>query len=117
MSVWFIQAIPMGATTDLVDIIKRELKARQLTYADLARELGMSESNVKRMLARADMPLSRVDAICRVLQLDFADLARQVVEAQPLLGRLSLEQEQAVVADEQLPLVAICVLSQWTFEP
>lgn len=106
----------MGATIELVHLIKRELKARQITYADLARELGMSESNVKRMLAKADMPLSRVDAICRVLQTDFADLARQVADAQPLLSTLSLEQERAVVGDEKLLLVAICVLSQWTFE-
>lgn len=116
MAIWFILKILMGATTDLIDIIKRELKAQQFTYADLARELGMSESNVKRMLAKADMPLSRVDAICRVLQLEFADLARQVADAQPLLATLSLEQEQAVVGDEKLLLVAICVLSQWTFE-
>lgn len=106
----------MGASSELVQIIKRELKAQQLTYADLARELGMSESNVKRMLAKEDMPLSRVDAICRVLHLDFADLARQVADAQPLLSTLSLEQEQAVVGDEQLMLVALCVLSQWTAE-
>lgn len=106
----------MSATIELVHFIKRELKAQQITYADLARELEMSESNVKRMLAKADMPLSRVDAICRVLQLDFSDLARQVLEAQPLLSTLSLEQERAVVGDEKLLLVAICVLSQWTFE-
>ncbi|QKE62402.1 helix-turn-helix transcriptional regulator [Aquipseudomonas campi] len=106
----------MGASSELVPIIKRELKAQQLTYADLARELGMSESNVKRMLAKEDMPLSRVDAICRVLHLDFADLARQVADAQPLISTLSLEQEQAVVGDEQLMLVALCVLSQWTAE-
>lgn len=106
----------MSTSSDLVHIIKRELKAQLLTYADLARELGMSQSNVKRMLAKADMPLSRVDAICRVLHLDFADLARQVVDAQPLLSTLSLEQEQAVVGDEQLMLVALCVLSQWTAE-
>jgi DNA-binding Xre family transcriptional regulator len=116
MAIKFILAILMSASSELVQIIKRELKAQQLTYADLARELGMSESNVKRMLAKADMPLSRVDAICRVLHLDFADLARQVVDAQPLLSTLSLEQEQAVVGDEQLMLVALCVLSQWTAE-
>ncbi len=106
----------MGATIELIQLIKRELKARQITYADLAHALGMSESNVKRMLAKGDMPLSRVDAICRVLQLDFADLARQVADAQPQLSALSLEQERAVVGDEKLLLVAICVLSQWTFE-
>ncbi len=76
----------------------------------------MAESSVKRMLAKGDMPLSRVDAICRVLKLDFAELARRVADAQPLLAQLTLEQERAVVADKKLLLMAICVLSQWTLE-
>ena len=106
----------MSTTTDLVTAIKKELKALNMTYADLAEALGMAESSVKRMLAKGDMSLARVDAICRALKLDFAELARRVADAQPLLQRLSAEQERAVVADKQLLLVAICVLSQWTLE-
>src|SRR6218665_626313 len=75
-----------------------------------------SMSGVKRMLARGDMPLSRIDAICRALTLDFADLARRVADAQSQLKQLSQEQEQAVVGDKKLLLMAICVLSQWTLE-
>lgn len=106
----------MSTTADLVTALKKELKAAQLTYADLARRLGMAESSVKRMLAKGDMSLSRVDAVCRALKLDFADLARRVADAQPLLTELTQEQERAVVADKKLLLVAICVLSQWTLE-
>jgi hypothetical protein len=62
------------------------------------------------------MPLSRIDAICRALKLDFAELARRVADAQPLLAELTQAQEKAVVADKKLLLVAICVLSQWTLE-
>ena len=104
----------MSTTADLVLMLKKELKAAQLTYADLAQALGMAESSVKRMLAKGDMPLSRIDAICRVLKIDFADLARQVADAQALLSELTVEQERAVVADKKLMLMAICVLSQWT---
>lgn len=106
----------MSTTVDLVSAIKKELKALNMTYADLAQALGMAESSVKRMLAKGDMSLSRVDEICRALKLDFAELARRVADAQPLLQRLSVEQERAVVADKRLLLVAICVLSQWTLE-
>lgn len=106
----------MSTTSDLVSAIKKELKALNMTYADLAQALGMAESSVKRMLAKGDMSLSRVDEICRALKLDFAELARRVADAQPLLQRLSAEQERAVVADKRLLLVAICVLSQWTLE-
>lgn len=106
----------MSTSADLVLAIKKELKAMQMTYADLALALGMAESSVKRMLAKGDMPLSRIDAICRALKLDFAELARRVADAQPLLAELTQAQEQAVVADKKLLLVTICVLSQWTLE-
>jgi DNA-binding Xre family transcriptional regulator len=106
----------MSTTADLVAALKKELKAAQMTYADLAQQLGMAESSVKRMLAKGDMPLSRIDAICRALALDFADLARRVADNQPLLQELTQEQEKAVVSDKKLLLVAISVLSQWTLE-
>ena len=106
----------MSTTADLVLLLKKELKAARMTYADLAQALGMAESSVKRMLAKGDMPLSRIDAICRALKLDFAELARRVADAQPLLAQLTEAQEKAVVADKKLLLAAICVLSQWTLE-
>ena len=106
----------MSTTADLVTALKKELKTAQMTYADLAQALGMAESSVKRMLAKGDMPLSRIDAICRALALDFADLARRIADEQPLLKELTQEQEKAVVGDKKLLLMAICVLSQWTLE-
>jgi len=106
----------MSTTLDLIAAVKKELKTAQMTYADLAQALGMAESSVKRMLAKGDMSLSRVDQICRALKLDFAELARRVADAQPLLKEMTAEQERAVVADKKLLLVAICVLSQWTLE-
>lgn len=113
---YFITDPTMSTTFDLVQALKSELKSARMTYADLARSLGMAESTVKRMLARGDMPLSRVDAICRALKIDFADLSRRVADAQPLLKELTHEQERAVVKDKKLLLVAISVLSQWTLE-
>jgi DNA-binding Xre family transcriptional regulator len=95
----------MSTTADLVSALKHELKAARMTYADLAVALGLAESSVKRMLAKGDMPLSRIDSICRALKMDFAELARRVADAQPLLAELTQEQERAVVADKKLLLV------------
>ena len=91
----------MSTTRDLVTALKSELKAAHMTYADLALALGMAESSVKRMLAKGDMALSRIDAICHALKLDFADLARRVADAQPLLREMTQAQESAVVADKK----------------
>lgn len=106
----------MSTTQDLVIALKGELRAAGLTYAELAEALGMSESSVKRVFAKADMPLSRIDEILRVLKMDFAELARKIADAQPLRRQLSIEQEAAVVADRKLLLLAICCFSQWSFE-
>jgi DNA-binding Xre family transcriptional regulator len=106
----------MASTQALIQVLKVELKSAGLTYADLARALGLAESSVKRMFSQGEMPLSRIDAICQALKLDFADLARQVADTQPLRRELTLEQERAVVADRKLLLVAICCMSQWTLE-
>jgi DNA-binding Xre family transcriptional regulator len=106
----------MSTTADLVLALKQELKAASMTYADLAQALGMAESSVKRMLAKGDMSLSRVDAVCRALKLEFSELARRVADAQPMLDEMTEAQERAVVADKKLLLIAICVLSHWTLE-
>ena len=106
----------MSSTRDLVAALKAELKTAGVTYADLADHLGMAESSIKRMFSQADMPLSRIDEVLRVLNLDFAELARRIADSQPLRRELSADQERAVVADRKLLLVAICCLSQWSFE-
>jgi DNA-binding Xre family transcriptional regulator len=106
----------MSTTADLVTALKQEMKATQMTYADLATELGMAHSSVKRMFAQGDMNLSRIDAICRALKLDFAELAQRVADAQPLLAEMTDAQERALVLDKKLLLTAINVMSHWTVE-
>jgi hypothetical protein len=106
----------MSTSQDLVAAIKSELKQQGITYAALARHLDLAESSVKRMFSKGDMPLVRVDEICRVLKIDFADLARRVADARPARSELTQDQEKAVVADRKLLLLAICCLSQWSLE-
>jgi len=106
----------MSTTLAIINVLKAELKLAKLTYADLGRELGLAESSVKRMFAKGDMPLKRVDEICRVLKCDFSELASKVADAELLRDELTLEQERAVVADRRLLVIALCALSQWPFE-
>lgn len=106
----------MSSSQDLVTVLKAELRRAGLTYADLARELGLAESSIKRLFSKGDMPLSRIDEVLAVLKMDFAELARAVAAASPPRRELTLEQERAVVADPKLLLAAICALSQWTIE-
>jgi transcriptional regulator with XRE-family HTH domain len=109
-------AIMQTPSIALIEALKRELKAADVTYADLAARIGMSESSVKRMFSKRDMPLSRIDEICQAIKLPFDELARRLTAGGPELAELTTEQERAVVADRKLLLVAICCLSLWTFE-
>ncbi|MFT5533042.1 MAG: transcriptional regulator with XRE-family HTH domain [Burkholderiaceae bacterium] len=106
----------MNSARGLVKALKRKLKVAGITYQDLARQIGLAESNVKRMLTSGDLSLSRIDDVLRVLKMDFAELSRRIANAQSLRRELSLEQEEAVVADPKLMLLAICCISHWTFE-
>lgn len=116
----FTLLVPLGDTmsgsSDLIDELKRELKAANLTYADLATKINMSESSVKRMFSQRDMTLSRVDELCRAMKIDFAELARKVADAQVLVQELTHDQEKALVNNKNTLLIGICCLSQWTFE-
>jgi transcriptional regulator with XRE-family HTH domain len=106
----------MSSTQDLVSTLKAELKRAGITYAQLAQDMGLAESSIKRIFARRDMPLSRIDEVLAVLKMDFAELARLVAQGNPVRQQMTLEQERAIVADPKLLLMAICTLSQWTLE-
>ncbi len=106
----------MSSTQDLITVLKAELRRAGITYAQLAVQLGMAESSIKRIFAKGDMPLSRIDEVLAVLKMDFAELAREVALASPPRRELTLEQERAVVRDPKLLLAAICTLSLWTLE-
>lgn len=53
--------------TVYVDAIKKALKSRGLTYGELAQQLKMTESGVKKMLNGKDISFQRIIQICKVL--------------------------------------------------
>ena len=106
----------MARTAALVDNLKRELRARNITYAAVAKRLEMSEASVKRMLSQKEFSLSRLDAICELAGIEASDLARGLAAHDAVISQLTYEQEKEFVADHKLMLVALCVLNHWSFE-
>lgn len=106
----------MAGSAALVDVLKRELKARGITYARAARELGMSEASVKRMFSRKNFTLKRLDAMCRMAHIEFSELTRTLNQEETQISHLTPEQEKEIVANKKLFLVAVCVLNHVTFE-
>ena len=74
----------MAQTAALVDVLKRELRARGVTYAQVARNLKLSEASVKRMFSKRDFTLKRLDRICELTHAEFSDLARILHEEETL---------------------------------
>jgi len=106
----------MSQSSQLVSAIKRELKNRQLSYRAVAEHLELSESAVKQMFSAGNFTLKRLDAICELLELAFAELAQLAMADSQGLDGLSVEQEERLIGDPVLLLVAYCVVNQWTFE-
>lgn len=106
----------MSQSSQLVGAIKRELKRRQLSYRALADHLELSESAVKQMFSAGNFTLKRLDAICELLGLAFAELAQLASTDSDGVDGLSVEQEERLIGDPVLLLVAYCVVNRWSFE-
>jgi len=106
----------MSQATALVEALKRALKAHGLTYRDVAAGIGMSEASIKRIFANRNFTLQRIEAICALMQIGIGDLARTLDDGARYLHRLSRAQEQELVSDTKLLLVAVCARSHWRFE-
>jgi AraC-like DNA-binding protein len=106
----------MAHSVALMDALKRELRARRITYARVAQHLQLSEATVKRLFAQNELSLQRIDATCALLGMEFTDLAATAVSRTNVISQMTLEQEQELVEDPKLLLVGCAVLSYWTLE-
>lgn len=106
----------MTTSAGLVEVLKRELRSRGITYAHVARELRLSEASVKRMFSRRNFSLKRLDQVCQLANSEFSDIARALHQEESLISRLSHEQEQEIVSNPKLFLVAVCALNHVGFD-
>jgi transcriptional regulator with XRE-family HTH domain len=106
----------MPQATALVDALKRELKARGITYAALAVRIDMSEASVKRMFSQKNFTLQRLDQILTASQIDFRDIALATQDESRLISELSHAQEKEIIGDTGLFIVAVSVLNQLSVE-
>jgi DNA-binding Xre family transcriptional regulator len=105
----------MSQTKQLTAALKRCLKAKGVTYADLAPELGLSEASVKRIFSKGDLSLERLEAVCRRVEVDFYDLARMARSSDAAPDALTADQEQALARDPRLLTLLHLLLNDWTF--
>ncbi len=106
----------MAASTLLIDSLKRELKARGITYADLALRINMSEASVKRMFSQKNFTLQRLDDILQAADIDFRDIALAGHDESKLVSELTFAQEKEIISDAKLLVVAVSALNLLSVE-
>lgn len=98
----------------LIKILKTELRRQNKTYADLAAVLNLSLASIKRLFTKGQFTLTRLEAVCQYLGKDMLQMMQAADEDRASLVSLTLEQELALVSDEQLLCVAHSLLHRWT---
>ncbi|MGV8836903.1 helix-turn-helix domain-containing protein [Cellvibrio sp.] len=105
----------MSQITTLCDTLKQLLKARNITYKDLAQALDLSEANIKRIFSSQSFTLERLEQICGLLELSLSDLFLLNTQKEHRLTQLTQEQEEELIGDKKLLLVAVCARDGWSF--
>jgi DNA-binding Xre family transcriptional regulator len=106
----------MPQTRALIATLKKALKGRGLTYREVAKQLGISESSVKRIFAMENFSLARLDQICQLIGWELSDLVRTMESETRRIGELTEAQEQELVSDYRLLLVAHLVVNGWQYQ-
>ncbi len=100
----------------IVAELKRALRERHLTYADVARKLVLSVATVKRLFSTGDFSLERVDGICELMGVTLLELLEHAQDRAEPVNQLTVAQEQEIVADARLLFVTWLVLNRMQFE-
>lgn len=107
----------MQEITQVIATLKQQLKLQGKTYRDVAVMLGVSEASVKRLLTTGRMPLERLIQLSNMLGFSLAELTQEAVAGnEARLRTLNIAQEQELVSDTKLLLVAVCAFNHWTFK-
>jgi len=106
----------MAEAAAFVEGLKRHLKARKITYAEVAKSLRVSEASVKRMFSKGSFTLDRFEQICQFAGTSITQLARETDSGKVHVSQLTLEQEKEIIRDRKLLLIALCALNQLTLE-
>jgi type III secretory pathway component EscS len=106
----------MAQVVALVESLKAALKSSQLTYADVAAGMGLSESSVKRKFSRREFTLAELDRICSLCGIAISDLVQTMESRHGRLQALTEKQEREIAENISLLVVTVCVLNHWTFE-
>lgn len=101
----------MSETTQVIATLKKCLKAKGMTYRDLALKLNLSEPSVKRLFAEESFSVKRLEQICQALDLSFYNLAKLSAEAESGVSFFTKEQETVFAENPKLMVFFYLILN------
>lgn len=105
----------MNQTANLLQTLKQYLKAKGITYKQLAGEMGLSEASVKRLFSKKSFSLNRLEEVCRILDINFYDLALMDKQRNmETADTLTIEQEHVLVNDPKLLTFLYFLINGWS---
>jgi DNA-binding Xre family transcriptional regulator len=104
----------MSQTAEVLKALKKVLRARELTYRDLAEALDLSEASVKRLFSEQTFSVQRLEQACRFLDMSLYDLTRMTrLGDENETTVLTVDQEQALAGDSALLTYFYLLLTGW----
>ncbi|MDH3761334.1 MAG: helix-turn-helix transcriptional regulator [Gammaproteobacteria bacterium] len=105
----------MSQTRPLIDTLKQELRKQRLTYKQVSEALDLSETSVKRLFSEEAFSIKRLEKVCELLQLSISDLVYLMEQSIELTTELTRGQEEELVSDIKLLLVAMLLVNKLKF--
>ncbi|MDF1797445.1 MAG: helix-turn-helix transcriptional regulator [Coxiellaceae bacterium] len=106
----------MSQINTVLSTLKQALRQQGKTYSEVAAVLDLSESSVKRLFSSGQISLARLEQIAQLVGLELTDLIKLAQQNLKRINQLSLQQEQQLVTEPKLLIVATCALNHWRFE-
>lgn len=87
---------------DIFQILRSILKARSMSYAELAARMELSEPTIKRIFAQQDCKLERLLEICEILEVPLTDVLHRAGRVRGRTVKLPVRVEARLAAQPSL---------------
>jgi len=106
----------MASSIKIIAFLKAELRRRGITYKQMAKQLGLSESAVKHMFSSGNCSLKRLDAIAKILNMEISDIVQFSTEGDKKINQLPKSSEVELANDLTLLVIGYACINHWSIE-
>ncbi len=98
----------------LIATLRNILRANGFKIREIATHMEVSEATVKRWFSGNGLTIARLEALCALADISFAELVDSTAEPpRPLASELTLAQEQALTENTLMSFLFFMIMSGW----